>query len=302
MFKTKLSDTQIGLILTFLATALLAVRAILVKYTYAEQVPVLELFYYRFLIALPLIWAVAIISSRHKFKQLLSKKTILHCALAGFFGYYLATLSDFYSLELIDASVNRIILYSFPIYVIIIQAIISKKLPAKKFLLAFILLFSGIYLVMGGNNKDLFNLNLTGALLALIAAISYAIYIMFNQQTGKKIGSILFTTIATSFSFLYLNIQYFFFYQPVDPTTLSTKGLLLILAIAVFCTFMPLLMVSEGIKRLGATRLSILNMSGPVMTLILAYFFLNEILNPHQILGAAIVLFTLYLLEKKPTA
>ncbi len=295
-----LNNALFGAFLVLVATLLLSFRSILVKLAYIEEVAVMDLFYYRFLFTLPLLLCFAFYKKKKElFTAILNRRIAINCILAGFFGYYLATLSDFYSLKLIDANINRIILYTFPAYVLIFNSIIEKRLPQLRDILCFGLVQIGLFLVLGGFNLSLTSANKTGVILALFAAISYSIYIVINQQTGKKIGSILFTTYAVIFSFIFINIHFFTIFNSEINHVISNKGFVIIIIMAIFCTFMPLLLIAEGIKRIGASRFALLNTSGPVMTIFFCYIILGEVMTYQQIIGSILIMGVLYIAEKK---
>jgi len=74
----------------------------------------------------------------------------------------------------------------------------------------------------------------------------------------------------------------------------------LALAMAVFSTVLPALLLSEGIHRIGVDKTSIIGSIGPVATLALAYLFLGESMSTMQILGAILVLMgVLYISVRK---
>ncbi len=293
------NNSVLGAFLVILATLLLSFRSILVKLAYIEEIAVMDLFYYRFLFTLPLLLGFSFYKKKKElFTTIINKKIAVNCILAGFFGYYLATLSDFYSLTLIDANINRIILYTFPAYVLILNSIIERKLPQTRDIFFFILVQIGLFFVLGGFNLSLTSANKIGAALALCAAISYSIYIIINQQTGKKTGSILFTTYAVMFSFIFINIHFFAVFDPKNSHIISNKGFVIIVIMAIFCTFMPLLLIAEGIKRIGASRFALLNTSGPVMTVFFCYIILGETMSYQQITGSILIIGVLYLSEK----
>jgi drug/metabolite transporter (DMT)-like permease len=297
--KFLLNDSLFGVSLVLLATLLLSFRSILVKLAYIEEVSVMDLFYYRFLFTLPLLLGFAFYKKKKDlFTAILNKKIAISCVLAGFFGYYLATLSDFHSLKLIDANINRIILYTFPAYVLILNSVVEKRIPGARDIFFFALVQIGLFFVLGGFNLSLTSANKTGAVLALLAAISYSIYIIINQQTGKKIGSILFTTYAVTFSFIFINIHFFTVFNPEISNVISNKGFVIIVIMAIFCTFMPLLLIAEGIKRIGASRFSLLNTSGPVMTIFFCFIILGETMTYQKIIGSILIIGVLYIAEK----
>ena len=98
----------------------------------------------------PLLLSFAFYKKRRElFTAILNKKIAISCVLAGFFGYYLATLSDFHSLKLIDANINRIILYTFPAYVLILNSIVERRLPGSRDVFFFALVQIGLFFVSG---------------------------------------------------------------------------------------------------------------------------------------------------------
>ncbi|MBT4922613.1 MAG: DMT family transporter [Rickettsiales bacterium] len=294
------NDSAFGIALVLLATLLLSVRSILVKLAYIENIAVIDLLYYRFLFTIPLLWAFTFYKKKKEFfTKLVDKKIAINCVLAGFFGYYLATLSDFHSLKLIDANVNRIIIYTFPIYVLLWNSILDKSLPSKKEGLSFLVVQISLYFILGGFDISISSSNKIGAGLALLAAISYSIYIIINQQIGKKIGSILFTTYAVTFSFIFINIHFFSFNDATLGTLISKKGYAIILTMAAFCTFIPLLLIAEGIKRIGASRFALLNTTGPIMTISLCFFILGETMTLLQIIGSIFIISILYITQRE---
>ena len=68
---------------------------------------------------------------------------------------------------------------------------------------------------------------------------------------------------------------------------------------ALFSTIIPSYLISSAIARLGASNVAIVGSLGPISTIILAYFFLGESLSLIQIIGAAIVIFGIYITTKK---
>jgi drug/metabolite transporter (DMT)-like permease len=59
---------------------------------------------------------------------------------------------------------------------------------------------------------------------------------------------------------------------------------------AVISTIIPSFMLSEAIKRIGASNVAIIGSIGPISTIILATIFLGEIITVFQLIGTAIVI------------
>ena len=64
----------------------------------------------------------------------------------------------------------------------------------------------------------------------------------------------------------------------------------LALVMAVFSTVMPIVLTSEGIRRIGASHASIIGSVGPLATIFLGAIFLGEPVTLVQIAGALFVL------------
>lgn len=67
------------------------------------------------------------------------------------------------------------------------------------------------------------------------------------------------------------------------------------------CTVVPSFLISESIRRIGASRVAILGSIGPVATIILAAVFLGERLNGFQWIGAIIIISGVMLVNRENT-
>lgn len=292
---------KIAIFFILLSSMLFSFRSILVKFAYEYGISTTDLLYYRFLFTLPLIWSFAFFYKKKEFfTRICNWKIAINTFLAGFFGYYLATLFDFYSLEKMNVNVNRVILYTFPIYVIFWNAILSKSYPKREDIINFVLIEICLLFAIDIFSEDFLQTSKTGIFFAFLAAISYSFYYVFNRQIGQKIGSILFTTYSLSFSFFFVSIHFFAIYDhQINLSILSNEALVIIISMAFFCTFLPLLLISEAISLIGSNRSAIINSFGPVISIILSFIILGEIMNFTQILGVGTVLLLLYRIETK---
>jgi drug/metabolite transporter (DMT)-like permease len=77
------------------------------------------------------------------------------------------------------------------------------------------------------------------------------------------------------------------------PLEVYVYGILM----AILSTVIPSYLVVEGIKRIGSDNAAIVGSIGPVSTLILAYFFLQENISFYQIIGTIMILFGVLLVS-----
>jgi drug/metabolite transporter (DMT)-like permease len=71
-----------------------------------------------------------------------------------------------------------------------------------------------------------------------------------------------------------------------QPAAVYWLGLLM----AVVSTVLPIVLTSEGIRRIGASHASIIGSVGPIATIFLGAIFLGEHITAIQLAGAALVL------------
>jgi drug/metabolite transporter (DMT)-like permease len=58
---------------------------------------------------------------------------------------------------------------------------------------------------------------------------------------------------------------------------------------ALFSTVLPVFLVSEGIRRIGASNAAILSSIGPISTIVLGYWLLGESFGAWQLAGTLLV-------------
>jgi len=230
-------------------------------------------------------------------------RAIVGAVVAGITCYYLGALVDFWALTMIDASVERVLLFSYPAMVVMIDSVIRRRAPERRVVIALAVTYVGIFFAMGG--IDIFELraNLLGAALTLVAALTTAIYFLIGERYTRELGSTRFASIGMSSAALVLAVHFAVFRSFSEIATLGAQDWLLLGVLAMFCMFVPWLLQAEGMRRVGAQRGAIGSTIGPVTTIVLAAIFLGERLNGWQLLGSAMIIASVLVLSVgKPAA
>ena len=218
-------------------------------------------------------------------------------ALAGIVCYYLGALLDFWALTLIDASIERVLLFSYPALVVLISSIMKRRAPDARVVLALLVTYAGIFLAMGGIDLTELRQNLFGALLVLCAALTTAVYFLIGERYTQELGATRFAAIAMSSSGVALAIHFALFRSVSELAPLQAHDWLLLGILAIACMFLPGLMQAEGMRRVGAQRAALGSTVGPPATIVLAALFLGERLNGWQLLGSAMIVVSVLLLS-----
>lgn len=220
----------------------------------------------------------------------LSGRDVGLLALLGFLGYYLASYLDFLGLRYISAALERIILFVYPSLVLLLSALFLGKPLRWNVGPPLLLCFGGVVLAVGHDFSMAGSDVALGSALVFASSLSYAIYLMLSGEAVQRFGSTRVTAWATGFACLYSLAQFLVLRPPaalVQPWQVHALGI----AMAVCSTVLPVWLVAEGMRRIGAGRTSMIGSLGPVLTILLAALFLGERLGLLQVLGAALVMF-----------
>ena len=280
----------IGLLLTLGGAIMFSCKAIVIKLAYLDfAVSSIVLLGLRMAFALPFFLLIGYLK-REKTgdQQSVSLRTFGVIILLGIFGYYLASYTDFLGLQYLSAGMERLILFSYPTMVLLLQRVIFKTPIKPVQWLATVICYAGIGLAFSGSDFSV-GANFTlGAGLVFLSALLYSFYVIGSGKLTPVIGSIRFTSLAmlAACAAVLLHVVLSGNSLLGLPWGLYAYGLTL----AVFCTVIPGYMVTEGIRRIGANDAAILGAIGPVATIVLEFFILGEHLNLVQGLGAALVI------------
>ena len=301
MKKTKQPLTLIGFSIALIGAILFSTKAIMVKLAFAEiKVDALSLLTLRMVFSLPFYLIAAFLISNKEGNVRMSGKQWLYIVLLGLFGYYLSSLFDFIGLQYISAGLERLILFLYPTFVVLINAIVYKQKINRNQKIALLLTYTGIALAYFGElTIDTTNPNFfLGSLLIVLCAITYSIYIVGSGRLIPQIGAAKFTAYAmlsaTAGIFLHFLLQGEFNVL-LQSEDLLWYGVLL----AIVATVIPTFMLSNALKRIGSNNVAIISSIGPVSTIVQAHYFLGEEIFAAQIIGTVLVVAGVLLLSVK---
>ena len=216
-------------------------------------------------------------------------RAVVAAVIAGITCYYVGAMVDFWALTLIDASIERVLLFSFPAMVVLIGSVLKRRAPEAGVIAALVVTYIGIFFAMGGIDLSELRQNLFGASLVLVAALTTAIYFLIGERYTHELGSTRFAAIGMSAAATMLALHFAVFRSFDELHALQAYDWMLLVILGVFCVFIPGLLQAEGMRRVGAQRAAIGSTIGPPTTIFLAALFLGERLNTWQLLGSAMI-------------
>lgn len=284
--------------MALIGAVLFSGKAIVVKLLYRYQVDAMTVLAFRMLFSLPAFGLIALRQMRREAPLAMADRWRI--IQLGLLGYYLSSYLDFIGLAYISAGLERLILFLTPSFVLLMSVFLLKKRVSRTEWLALGICYGGTVLVFlhdarsGGANV------LVGGAFVLGSALSYAMYLLFSGELVQRVGTLRLVSYVMCVSALASVLQFLLLRSPallVQPQPLAVYGLSVINA--VFCTVLPVFLTMMAIASVGAPVASLAGMAGPVSTLFLAAWLLQEPVAGIQLAGTGLVLAGIYLLSRK---
>lgn len=222
-------------------------------------------------------------------------KDIMYFVLLGSGIMALCQTSYFLAISKIQVAAAILLQYLAPSLIALYSICFWKeKITAFK-LIALVLSLSGCYLVVGGYNLSLLDMNKTGIAWGLISAVAFASYSLLGERGMHRYQPWTILFYALTFASVTLNIAN----TPFHFLTIrfTPNQWTYILYIVIFGTILPFGLYLLGINNIRSTRASITATLEPISAAFLAYFLLGEIFEPLQILGGICVIAAVVLLQ-----
>jgi len=274
-------------------------KPVLVKAAYVHGIDTTTLLTLRMLFAAPLFMLMALWAGR--MTEPVSRREIAALAGLGFLGYYLGSFLDLAGLQYVSAGFGRLILYLYPTLVLLLSAAFLRQPLRAPQLLSLALSYAGIVLVFSEEVKIAGAAGQTaiGALLVFGSAVTYAVYLVTGSRLVHKFGSMRFSAYASLIATGFV-LAHFTATRPLEALHAGPEVYALVAVLAVFSTVLPLWLMAEGLRRIGASQVSLIGCIGPVATLAFAALFLGEAVTGMQLAGAALVLAGVLIISLRP--
>lgn len=279
-----------GALIVMVAAVAFSGKAIIVKLAYRHGVDPLTLLALRMAFSAPLFAILAWWSVRAPTVQALSAPDLRNVLALGLLGYYLSSYFDFIGLQYITAALERLLLFIHPTFVLLIAAMLFKRRITQRDVFAVALSYLGIGLVFGNDVLTQPGNVVLGSAWVLLSAFFYAIYLVGSGRLVGRVGSLRFASYAGLMSCLGVVVHHAVTHDVALIFSQPAPVYLLALFMAAFSTVLPIVLTSEGIRRVGASHASIIGSVGPIATIFLGFAFLGEPITAIQLAGAGLVM------------
>ena len=276
-----------GIMLVLCSALCFASLGVLAQVAHRAGVSVATLVSTRFLLAAIVFWIMVKVMRR----PLPDRRDALLAVALGV-AYSAHTTLLFVSLTETKAAIVDLLFFTYPALVAMGAFGLRRERWCGRRAAAVAATLVGTAMVLGGS---VVGVNAGGAGLALAAALVYAGYILAASSLLPRIDALVFVALLTSGAATAATAGGLVLGQL--QSSFSTRDILLLAAIALVSTVLGISSFVAGVARLGPSRASIVSGIQPALTAVLAFLAFRDRLGVLQLVGGALVLGTIVVLE-----
>ena len=284
-----------GLLWILIASAGFACMPALVKTVYSHSsFEALDLALWRFIVAVPLIWLLVAGRRRAAARGRQPRPPLFKLLILGVV-FAAAVLTAFFALERLPGSTYVVLFYTYPSMVVLLSFFMGEPVQ-RKALLALTMALLGISLTVpdfaaaGIGDR-------TGVAFALGNAAVVAVYYLLSKRFLAGVADVF----AASAWMMSGTLLVLLLWLPLRGLALPQDAptLLGLLGVGTIGTVLPIFATNLGIQKIGAAPASLVSTAEPVMSMVISMIFLSEVILPVQWLGAALIVSSVVILQRR---
>lgn len=273
---------MLNILLVIIGSIAYGFLPIFVKNIIAYNYSSLSIVFYRYFLTAIFLFIIILVTKK-SFK--ITKRQFIELFIFSIIGLGLTFFFLSQSLLYISAGLSNMIHFGYPVIVLLVMIFMFKEKANILKILSIIFAVVGIVLLTKVVEVESF----LGVIYALITTITYGSYIIANKKCS-------FSEVDTMVSLFYMSlfVSIAFFIAGMFTGSLQVLNNLYVFwnfaVISLVCTIFSLGLLLYGVKRLGSSLASILNMFEPATTVVASIFIYKESLTINIIIGSILII------------
>ena len=213
----------------------------------------------------------------------------------GFVSVVLFTLLYFSCQAQCSLAVSAILLYTSPVFVMIMSALLFKEKITKQKLFALVITFAGCVAVSGILSGNL-TVTVSGFVTGIGSGFFYALYSIFGRFALAHYQPLT----VTYYTFLCAGIPSLFLTNPVQlAENLASSGTIMFFGVGLVLlgTVLPFVMYTKGLAGIESSKAAIIACVEPVTSALVGVIAFGEPMTISVVIGLACVLSAVYILR-----
>lgn len=249
----------------------------------------------RYLVAIP-VMAVMILMRGRSFK--VTSRQITTLFLLGMCAA-VSSLALFQSYNLMDVGIASTILFIYPILVAVLMAALFREKISLMTVLCIALATVGIGMLMKSGDGG--TVSVTGTILVVVSALTYAIYIVaVNKTSLAKVATLTVTFYILLFGVLLFLVRLIAAGEPLLPSMPDWKLWGCVAGLAIFPTAISFACTNGAIQSIGSTPTAILGAFEPVTAVVIGVLAFGEVITPRIFIGLMLIIIAVILVIAAP--
>lgn len=210
------------------------------------------------------------------------------------FGLMANLLTFYYSIQTGNASAATILQYLSPLFIVLGGVLFKHRRPFRSDLIAFALALIGVFFAITKGSFSQLDLPLVSLLWGLGSGITAALYVVLPQRAADSNPPIVVLGWGTMIASVLFNL-----YRPfwVNPPHVSVELVASVATVVLFGTILPFSLLMWATRYAPSDVVSIMDALQPITTSILSVIFFNLHLSFVEIIGIALVIVAVYVLQ-----
>lgn len=239
---------------------------------------------------------ILFIKNRSGFK-IVPKDILLFLGL-GFGSILFFTICYFTAINLMSLSTAAILLYTSPIWIMLMSLIFFHEKMTKRKSLALLLAFSGCILVSGISGEKI---SFAGFIIGLASGLGYGLYSILGTIALRRYSPYTVTT----YTFLLASLGSLAICRPVEMINKFSASpnlfhlIFFCLLTALITAVIPFLAYTQGLRYVEASKAGILATIEPMVATLIGFFVFSESLSLFSTLGILLILGAVIILNLK---
>jgi drug/metabolite transporter (DMT)-like permease len=223
----------------------------------------------------------------------ISRRLVITALGLGALGYATQSSLYFSALDRIAAPMVALVLYTYPVLVTLAAVLLGRDRLTPRRAAALLASSAGTLLVLLGAGGVGFDV--IGVALAFGAAVTYTVYILVADTVVHRLPPVVLSALVMTGGATALAARALVTGEL--PLGFGVAGWFWVTCVAVVSTVVAMLAFFAGLRRIGPSATAILSTFEPVVTTVLAASVLQEFLTPVQLVGGAVVLCSVAILQ-----
>lgn len=210
------------------------------------------------------------------------------------FGLMANLLTFYYAIQTGNASMATILQYLSPLFIVFGVVLFQHQLPVRSDVIAFVVAMIGVFLAITRGDFGHLAIPVVSLLWGIGSGITAAFYVVLPLRANATNPPLVVLGWGTMIAGVLFNLYHPFW---VNPPHLTVTLVSSVATVILFGTIIPFGMLLEASRFAPADVVSIMDAVQPVTTTMLSVIFFHLRLNWVEVVGIAIVLVAIYILQ-----